>query len=335
VTAEGQSRAADSRRQRLTPEACDMLPEALLSFSRVALPPPPQAAIDFIAQLPPRIVPFPARQLANRHLGPVLGSTGSLEIRLARTAREVRRAQRLRYQVFYEEMAAAPDPRCRFLRRDIDAYDAVCDHLIVVDKSRMDNRPGRPPMPLVVGTYRLLRQDQARGLGFYTQGEFDIDALIARHPSRRFVELGRSCVMKGYRDKRTVELLWHGIWAYVRHHRIDVMFGCASLEGTDPATIAPELGLLNAQAGERGEWTASAHPARHVRMDHACLDPKAALKRLPPLLKGYLRIGAVIGDGAVVDRQFGTTDVLVILPVSRINPRYVTYYGAEGQRYAA
>jgi putative hemolysin len=141
--------------------------------------------------------------------------------------------------------------------------------------------------------------------------------------------------MAGYRDKRTVELLWHGIWAYVRHHRIDVMFGCASLEGTDPAQIGDQLALLNAQAGERGEWAASAHGPRFVRMDLPCGDPKAALKALPPLLKGYLRIGAVIGDGAVIDHQFGTTDVLIVLPVSRINPRYVAYYGAEGERYAA
>jgi L-ornithine Nalpha-acyltransferase len=314
-----------------------MFPEALLSFSRNAFSPAliPQPAIDFISGLPPRIVPFPARQLPNRHLGPVLGSSGSLEIRLARTAREVRRAQRLRYQVFYEVMAAKPDPRCRFLRRDIDAFDPFCDHLIVVDKGRLDIRPGRPAMPMVVGTYRLLRQDQARSTGFYTQGEFDIAPLLARHPGKRFLELGRSCVLPDYRTKKTVELLWHGIWAYVRHHRVDVMFGCASLEGTDPARLAPELGLLRSEAAACGAWTASAHAARKVEMPAACTDPKAALKRLPPLMKGYLRLGAMIGDGAVVDPQFGTTDVLIVLPVDRINPKYVAYYGEGGERYAA
>ncbi len=235
-------------------------------------------------------------------------------------------------------MASLPNARCKLLRRDIDAFDAGCDHLIVVDTQRLDIRPGRMPRPMVVGTYRLLRQDRARATGFYTQGEFDIAPLVARHPGKRFLELGRSCVLKEYRTKKTVELLWHGIWAYVRHHRIDVMFGCASLEGTDPVALAGLLAYLREAAPATGEWAAGAHAARKVAMGEGAvlaLDAKAALKRLPPLLKGYLRIGALIGDGAVIDRQFNTTDVLVVLPVSRIDPRYVDYYGAEGQRYAA
>jgi putative hemolysin len=308
-------------------------------FARLqGLPPVPQPAIDFIAGLPPQIVPFPARQFDNRGLGPMLGRSGSLEIRLARSARDVRRAQRLRYQVFYEEMAAQPNARCKLLRRDIDAFDAICDHLIVVDTERLDLRPGRAPRPMVVGTYRLLRQDRARATGFYTQGEFDIAPLVARHPGKRFLELGRSCVLKPYRTKKTVELLWHGIWAYVRHHRIDVMFGCASLEGTDPVSLAGTLAFLREAAPASGEWAAGAHRRLKVGMGEGAvqaLDPKAALKSLPPLLKGYLRLGALIGDGAVVDHQFGTTDVLVVLPVSRIDPRYVAYYGTQGERYAA
>ena len=87
----------------------------------------------------------------------------------------------------------------------------------------------------MVGTYRLLRQDRAEAhFGFYSSGEYDLAPLLERHPGKRFLELGRSCVLKPYRTKRTVELLWHGIWTYVLHHRIDAMLGCASLEGTDP-----------------------------------------------------------------------------------------------------
>jgi putative hemolysin len=298
----------------------------------------PEPAMAFLSSLPPQIVPFPARQLGNLGLPKVLGRSGSLQIRLARSSRDVRRAQRLRYQVFHEEMAAIPNARCRFLRRDIDAYDAICDHLLVVDTSRMDARPGRKPRPMVVGTYRLLRQEQAGPLGFYSQGEFDIAPLLARHPGKRFLELGRSCVLPDYRTKKTVELLWHGIWAYVRHHRIDVMIGCASLEGTEPAALATRLGFLHHHARATGEWSAKAHAARCVPMDLIAadqIDAKAALKALPPLLKGYLRIGARFGDGAVVDHPFGTTDVLVVLPVASIDPRYVDYYGAEGERYAA
>ncbi len=298
----------------------------------------PDPAMAFLSSLPPQIVPFPARQFANRGLPKVLGRSGNLQIRLARSSQDVRRAQRLRFQVFYEELAALPDARCRFLRRDIDAYDAICDHLLVVDTSRMDLRPGRKSRPMVVGTYRLLRQDRIGQAGFYTQGEFDVSQLIGRHPGKRFLELGRSCVTSEYRTKKTVELLWHGIWAYVRHHRIDVMFGCASLEGTDPAKLREPLAFLHHHARAEGEWSAAAHRFNHVPMAQLALgqiDAKAALKALPPLLKGYLRIGARFGDGAVIDRQFGTTDVLVILPVSQIDKRYIAYYGTEGERYAA
>lgn len=298
----------------------------------------PEPAMAFLSSLPPQIVPFPARQLGNLGLPKVLGRSGNLQIRLARSSRDVRRAQRLRYQVFHEEMAAIPNARCRFLRRDIDAYDAVCDHLLVVDTSRMDARPGRKPRPMVVGTYRLLRQEQAGQLGFYSQGEFDIAPLLARHPGKRFLELGRSCVLPDYRTKKTVELLWHGIWAYVRRHKIDVMFGCASFEGTDPDRLALPLTYLAKNARAADEWCAKALPGRHVDMDRVDLDavdPRTLMQALPPLVKGYLRVGARFGDGAVIDRQFGTTDVLVVLPVKDIHPRYVGYFGSDGDRYAA
>jgi putative hemolysin len=189
----------------------------------------------------------------------------------------------------------------------------------------------------VVGTYRLLRQDKAGDLGFYTSREYDIAPLIAAN-GLRFLELGRSCVLKPYRTKRTVELLWHGIWAYVLHHRIDVMFGCASLDGTDPQALALPLSYLHHYARGPDAWRSSALPERYTPMDvlpKEAVDPKAALHALPPLVKGYLRAGARFGDGAVIDRQFGTTDVLVILPIAAINPRYIAHFGAEAERHAA
>jgi putative hemolysin len=264
-----------------------------------------------------------------------LGRSGSLEVRLARSAVDVRRAQKLRWNVFYGEMAARPDWRSSLLRRDVDAFDAICDHLLVVDAARSDDR-GRPA---VVGTYRLLRQEIAeRHGGFYTASEFEIGPMIARHPGLRFLELGRSCVEKAYRDKRTVELLWHGIWAYVRRHRIDVMFGCASFEGTDAEALALPLGFLHANALADDEWRAAALPARRVGTDAAVparIDAKKAMQALPPLMKGYLRLGARFGEGAVIDDRFGTIDVLVVLPVKDIHPKYVGYFGSEGDRYAA
>jgi putative hemolysin len=264
-----------------------------------------------------------------------LGRLGSLEVRLARCAADVRRAQHLRFKVFYREMSAVPDAAALLARRDIDPYDAVCDHLLVVDHAA----PGRAGRPAVVGTYRLLRQDMAeRHSGFYSAGEFDIASLLARHRGLRFLELGRSCVLPPYRNKRTVELLWHGIWSYVLQHRLDVMIGCASLEGTDPDRLAAPLSFLHHFARAPEAWRTSALPRRYVemnRMGKTAIDRKAALCALPPLIKGYLRLGAAIGDGAVVDRQFGTTDVLIVLPVSAISTRYIEHFGATAERHAA
>lgn len=292
-----------------------------------------------------------------------LGKIGSLELRLAERPKDVKRAQRVRYNVFFEEMSAVADPIARLARRDMDVFDSVCDHLIVTDRAAKPARSlaetllhglkgfevdrsgafgsdgDKLKKPPVVGTYRLLRQQVAdRTFGFYSAGEFAIEPLIARHPEAAFLELGRSCVLKPYRDKRTVELLWHGIWAYVLAHRVDVMIGCASLEGVDPQRLALPLSYLAQFHAAPPEWSASALPERRARFDlmpKESIDVRAALRSLPPLIKAYLRLGAYIGDGAVVDHAFGTTDVLVVLPRAAINPRYVDHYGSEATRHAA
>ncbi len=264
------------------------------------------------------------------------GRMGDLEVRLGQGRRDIVKAQRLRFQVFYQEMAASAGPIATMRRRDQDAYDAVCDHLLVVDHAR-DSEPVEPwrrgRRAKVVGTYRVLRQEKAeRTLGFYTQSEYDIAPLIAaKSPDYRFMELGRSCVLKPYRNKRSVELLWHGLWTYVREHNIDVMIGCASFPGTDPDAHALALSFLHYHARAPEEWRCVAHP--HLfqtlnRMPEDKVDARAALRHMPPLIKGYLRLGAFVGDGAVIDNQFGTTDVLIILPVENIDPRYFEHFGA-------
>ncbi|SCM77388.1 conserved hypothetical protein [uncultured Pleomorphomonas sp.] len=268
-----------------------------------------------------------------------LGRLGALEVRLARSAAEVRAAQALRYRVFYGEMQATADPRTFLRRRDADAFDRYCDHLLVLDHDDVEIRPFRRARPRIVGTYRLLRQKVAeRHRGFYTAGEFAIEPLLARHAGLEFLELGRSCVMKPYRSKRTVELLWQGIWAYVLNHGIDAMIGCASFEGTDPDALALPLSFLHHHASANADWLVEARPERAVAMNRLpieAVDMRTALAGMPPLIKGYLRLGAMVGLGAVVDRPFGTTDVMIVLPVERISERYVRYYGADAGRYAA
>lgn len=267
-----------------------------------------------------------------------LGQLGSLEVKLAKKAHEVRSAQRLRYNVFYREMSAIPAAATLLARRDVDAFDTICDHLNVVDHDwpRLVFGFHRPR---VVGTYRLLRQEIAQHHGgFYTQSEFDVAGLLARHSKLRFLELGRSCVLPPYRNKKTVELLWHGISNYVAQHRLDVLIGCASLEGTNPDKLATQLAFLHHFAGAPAQWQAAALPSRHVemnRMPKEAIDAKAALRELPPLVKGYLRLGAYIGDGAVIDHQFGTTDVLVVLPMQNVTARYRDRFVTEEQKLAA
>ncbi len=260
--------------------------------------------------------------------GRSLGRLGALDIVVARTEAEIRRAQQLRFAVFYEEMSAIADQTARLTRRDADRFDPVCDHLVVVDHNHHD-----ADGPVAVATCRLLRQDAAERFGgFYSAGEFDLAPLLARHQKAQFLELGRSCVLAPYRNKRTIELLWHGIWQYVRQHRSDVLIGCGSLPGTDLDRLAMPLSFLHHYARASDVWNARALPDHYVdmhRMPRTMIDMKLALQTLPPLLKGYLRLGARVADGAVVDRQFGTTDVLVILPVETISGRYIEYFGAE------
>ncbi len=264
----------------------------------------------------------------------ILGRIGQLETRLARNESEIAAAQRIRYQVFVEEMGAQVPPKAQAQRRDIDAWDMICDHLLVLDTSIEGE-----PEDQIVGTYRLLRQEIAMANGgFYSASEFEVADLVARHPGKRFMELGRSCVMAQYRSRRTVELLWQGNWAYALKHNIDAMFGCGSFSGTVPEEHALALSFLHHNARAKAGWHVQALPELYHQMDlmpAEAVNSKAALLALPPLIKGYLRLGAMIGEGAVVDRAFRTTDVLVVLPIANISGRYKNYYGEDAGRFAA
>jgi putative hemolysin len=272
--------------------------------------------------------------------GSVLGAKADMVVRMADGAADIDAAQHLRYRVFYEELSAKPDAAALRTRRDSDQFDPICDHLLVVSPGASNVRdPIAVSDGTLVGTYRLLRQSVAEAnRGFYTQDEFDIAPLIAAKPDLQFLELGRSCVLKPYRTKPVVELLWQGIWNYVRFHGLDVMLGCASLEGTDPAAHALPLSFMAHYCAAPAEWQVRAQPSRYVemnRMPREAVDPKAALRLLPPLIKGYLRLGCYIGEGAVIDPQFNTVDVLIILPVSAISARYFSHFGARESEAAA
>ena len=264
----------------------------------------------------------------------VLGRIGSLETRLARNDREIDAAQSVRFKVFVEEMHALVPADAMRRKRDIDSWDSICDHLLVLDRSIDGDTEDQ-----IVATYRLLRQDVAVAHGgFYSASEFDIAPLIARHPDTRFMELGRSCVLPEYRNKRTIELLWQGNWAYALKHDINVMFGCASFSGVHPESHALALSFLHHNVAARDNWAVCARPELYRDMDLMpveAVNARKALSAMPPLIKGYMRLGAMIGEGAVIDHAFNTTDVFVVLPIAAISDRYRNYYGGDASRFVS
>lgn len=243
---------------------------------------------------------------------------GSLELRLARDARDVDAAQALRYRVFYDEMAAQPTAEMAARRRDFDEFDDICDHLLVV------NHDPQQGGPTVVGTYRVLLRSVADSHGrFYTASEYDISRILAL--DGELLELGRSCVDAAFRNRATMHLLLRGIGLYVSCYDVVLMFGCASLPGVDPDSLALPLSYLYHRHLAPPALRPRALAKQYAAMDllpSERIDERAALVALPPLIKGYLRAGGYVGDGAVVDEQFQTTDVCIVVKVDQVNEKF-------------
>ena len=272
----------------------------------------------------------PAREPASGRLLDIV--SGPLQVRLAETDADIDAAQALRYRVFYDTMGARPSPLMEQVRRDIDGFDPICDHLLALDHSRGSGADA------VVGTYRMIRREAAKRFGsFYSESEYDIAPLIA-YPGE-ILELGRSCVDPDYRKGPVMQLLWSGIAAYVFHYDIALLFGCASLPGTDPEALAGPLSYLYFHHLAPPALRPRALPQRYIdmrRLDPASLDPVKMLgalpplikgfATLPPLIKGYLRVGAFVGDGAVIDEQFNTTDVCIVVKTELVTEKYLRHY---------
>jgi putative hemolysin len=280
---------------------------------------PLPVGIENAAALHPRRAPVAAQVLDL--------VSGPLQVRLAETAADVDAAQALRYRVFYDTMGARPLAGMEQARRDIDGYDQICDHLLVLDHTRGKGAES------VVGTYRLIRREAAERFGsFYSAAEYDIAPLIA-YPGE-ILELGRSCVDAGYRARPVMQLLWSGIAAYVSHYEIALMFGCASLPGTDPDALAAPLSYLYHHHLAPPALRARALAERYIemrRLDAAGIDPVRTLAALPPLIKGYLRVGGFVGDGAVIDEQFNTTDVCIVVKTDLVAEKYSRHYERQSK----
>jgi len=248
--------------------------------------------------------------------------SGNLGVRLAADSAEVDAVQALRYRVFYQELGARADAVTISTQRDRDAYDTVADHLVVIDHALGEGAES------VVGTYRLIQREGARRIGhFYSASEYDIGCIEAI--PGRILELGRSCVDTGYRNRAVMQLLWRGIAAYIFQHKIKLMFGCASLPGTDPDALALELTYLYYNHLAPAAIRPRALPHRYIdmrRLERDDVNARAALNKLPPLIKGYLRLGGFVGDGAVIDPEFDSTDVFIIVKTELVTEKYIRHY---------
>tara|TARA_Y100001978_G_scaffold54213_1_gene48673 strand:- start:789 stop:1592 length:804 start_codon:yes stop_codon:yes gene_type:complete len=248
---------------------------------------------------------------------------GELEVRLAENNVEIDAAQKLRYKVFYEEMSARPTENQKRLKRDIDMYDFYFDHILVIDNSILGTFQDK-----VVGTYRLNRGNyKTKKKFFYTANEFNIEKLLkSKH---KILELGRSCVDEKYRNGKIMQMLWKFIAQYVNIFEINIMFGCASFPGTDTSVYKDTFSYLHNNYLAPESIRPVAIDERFINMNHS-LDNQYTFKKflgdIPPLIKGYIRLGAFIGEGAVIDHDFNTVDVCIVLPTKKVASRYMDHY---------
>lgn len=243
-------------------------------------------------------------------------------LRLAETPEEIISAQRLRYKIFYEEFNVPAPHHVAIEERDFDDYDPYADHLIVIDTSiaNLDEQ--------IVGTYRLFRREKMpNDLPFFSANEFDISPLIKN--GGKLLELGRSCVIPEYRTKYVMQRLWQGIADYLSLHSIDLMFGCASFHEIDPEKIADQLSYLHHFHSPPENLYVIANPDCTTKLNFKAkdeLDARRVFSDLPPLVKGYLRLGAYIGKGAFIDNHLQQIDVCIILPTKNVTEKYKKHY---------
>jgi len=247
---------------------------------------------------------------------------GNLTARLSRNQADIEAAQKLRYDIFYREMSASPTAEMQRIGRDFDNLDEHADHLMVLDTNLGDGPEA------IVGTYRLIRRHAAAKNGrFYTADEYQIEKLVD-YPGE-VLELGRSCVHANYRNRPTMQLLWRGLAAYMFHYDVEVMFGCASFHGTDPAEHAEALSYLYYHHLAPPALRPIAVPDRYIDMrlmDQDKIEPRKALNNLPPLIKAYLRVGSFVGEGAVIDHQFNTVDVCIVVKTDWLTDKHLNFY---------
>lgn len=251
-----------------------------------------------------------------------------LEIRLAVSEQDLLAAQRLRYRVFVEELGGDGPLVDHEARLEKDEFDPIVDHLCLIDKRRSVQ-----DLDHVVGVYRLLPGDRAATFGrFYCDSEYDLTPL--RETDRAVLELGRSCVDPEFRGGSAMFLLWNALADYVLDHGIEILFGVASFHGTDPSILAPSLSWLHHNALAPQELRPVARPDGFQSMELIApdkLDRREAMVGMPALIKAYLRLGGLVGEGAYIDREFNTTDVFLMMDTKAMSDKHRKFYESRWQ----
>ncbi len=246
----------------------------------------------------------------------MLRQTENFTLKLAETEADIQAAQHLRYEVFVAELGSTGALVDHEARLEKDAFDPFYDHLMLLDEDR-----GGEARDKIVGVYRLLRDDQMPKIGkYYTEGEYDVTVL--KESGRKLLELGRSCLHADYRGGAAMYHLWNGLADYVADHGIEVLFGTASFHGTDVDALSESLALLHHRHLAPPELRVRALDDHFQAMDlhaEADINRVAAMRAVPALIKGYLRLGGYVGEGAFVDKPFNTTDVCLIMDTERMN----------------
>ena len=242
-------------------------------------------------------------------------------VKIASGPDDLQAAQRLRYDVFVDELGGGGAGVDHAARLERDEFDPYVDHMLLTDTAK----------GMVVGVYRLMRMDQAEKAGqYYTEGEYDLTAL--KSSGKRLLELGRSCLHRGYRGGMAMYHLWNGLADYVAKYDIQILFGVASFHGTDVAALAQPLSMLHhnhlAPPGLRPRAISSHYQTMDL-IPAEQVDRKQAMVATPALIKAYLRLGGTVGDGAFIDTAFNTTDVCLVLDTDTMNARQRRLYSGS------
>lgn len=228
---------------------------------------------------------------------------------LAVSDARIKEAQALRFRVFAQEMGAKLKTESEGL--DYDDVDDYCDHLIVYDN--VNNK--------IVGYTRLLNQDQALRLGrFYSQDEFELDQVLAL--PGRFLEIGRTCVDPAYRGSSVLTTLWSALVQYALQGRFNYLLGCASIT-PGPSGYAVDAVYRNIDAKNIAPATFQVKPSIPVPAALRCQRDESGI---PPLLKAYLRFGALVCGEPYWDKDFNCMDLFVLLPLDQLQERYSKHY---------